>query len=307
MRLFEVENQLASRPIVYVDMDGVLADFFGEVARVHKVRHWKDIKGGDLAIVQSAGKKGFFAGLPKLKNADDLVRGVKSIAGQYSILSSPLQSNVEQSSEEKSDWLRKHYTGALQPQSMLFDHEKFRYAKQSDETPNILIDDYPVNIRLWNAHGGIGLLYDSKLGPKAVLAQLRDAMAHPEKYLNPVPKTEDIREGRDHLFTNLDVLKYVKDIHHRYRLDDPIRKVKAWRLDRLPTRFCSSPEHLHQDDPYRREIHLDMEHIDGISLKDIMTKPVVCDANGWVLDGNHRVTRAREMGLELIPILVPAV
>jgi 5'(3')-deoxyribonucleotidase len=305
MRLFELKNDLPSRPTVYVDMDGVLADFFGNIAKAHNVNHWKEIENKDVAIVQKAKESNFFASLPLLPNANRLIQGVKSLAGSYSILSSPLQANVEASSKEKGAWLQQHFRGAMQPAGIVFDHEKFKYAKQADGTPNILIDDYPVNIRLWNAHGGIGLTYKDR-DCATVLQQLRDVLENPMQYVIKTEKAPGINESLDHLFTAMDVLKYVKGIHKRYHLDDPITQVKAWRLERMPTSFCSSPEFYHQDDPYRRNIRLDMEHIDGIQLKDIMTKPIVCNAEGWVLDGNHRVTRARELGLNAIPVLVPA-
>ena len=67
-------------------------------------------------------------------------------------------SEVEQSSEEKTEWLQK-YLRKRQPQAIVFDHEKYKYAQQPNETPNILIDDYETNIRLWEANGGIGILY----------------------------------------------------------------------------------------------------------------------------------------------------
>ena len=303
MRLFELKNELPSRPIVYVDMDGVLADFFGEVARAHDAKHWKDVE--QKGIDQVMKKPGFFRDLPPLPNAMQLIDGVLRRAGQYGILSSPAQSNVEGSSAEKGEWLKHHLRGSRQPSEVLFDHEKFRYATQSDGTPNILIDDYPVNLRLWKAHGGIALEYRDSQCAK-VLQQLTDVLENPAQYVHPIEKNESMMEGMERLFTALDVLKYVKGIHKRYRLDDPIQTVKAWRLDHLPTSFCSTPEYYHQDDPYRRTIRLDLEHIDGITLRDIMTKPIVCDSDGWVLDGNHRVTRARELGLEHIPVLVPA-
>lgn len=305
MRLFELGNQLKSRPIVYVDMDGVLADFFGEIARAHGVATWKNIKDDEKSIIQAAKKPGFFSGLPKMDNADRLMHGVMKLAGAYSILSSPLQSRVEASSEEKADWMRQHYDGAMEPTAVLFDHEKFKYARQPDGTPNILIDDYPVNTRLWNSHGGVAITYDDDHVEQA-LHQLRAVIQDPMKYVQDSPTAESITESVDSLFTRWDVLRYVKGLHHKYRLDDPVTQVKAWRLEHVPTSFCSSPEYLHQDDPYRREIDLDMEHIDGITLRDIMTKPAVCNAEGWVLDGNHRITRARELGLDRIPVLLPA-
>lgn len=42
MKLFELESvEQKNPPIVYVDMDGVLADMFGQVAKHHGVSHWR--------------------------------------------------------------------------------------------------------------------------------------------------------------------------------------------------------------------------------------------------------------------------
>jgi len=73
----------------------------------------------------------------------------------------------------------------------------------------------------------------------------------------------------------------------------------------VPTHDLSSPEKYDQDDRYRRIIDLDWDHISHITRKDIKNKPVVADDQGWVLDGNHRVTAARAAGIKRIPALVP--
>jgi 5'(3')-deoxyribonucleotidase len=297
-------------------MDGVLADFFGEVAREHDVEYWREIHRKDLGIDQIAQKPGFFANLPPMPHAEQFMRGVVQISGKYSILSSPLMSDVEQSSEEKSEWLRR-YLRRRPPQAIVFDHEKYKYARQADGTPNILIDDYDTNIRLWETNGGIGILYkDSDY--RQVLHQLQRAL-HGE--LEPEPIVLAILEADDddladlmepdqqrpgELYTSRQVLSYVKGIHHEYHLEKPILKHKVWRLSRVPLSDLKTPEYVHQDDPYRRVIDINWDHVADINAWDLSHRPVVADENGWVLDGNHRVTAARARGLESIPAFVPA-
>ena len=155
MRSLEFESAHQSTPIVYVDMDGVLADFFGEVAKEHDVGYWREIHRKDLGIDQVAQASGFFEMLPILPNAGKLMKGILQLTNDtYSILSSPLMSNVEESSKEKTEWLKRHLKNH-QPRAIIFDHEKYKYACQPDGTPNILIDDWETNIRLWEANGGI--------------------------------------------------------------------------------------------------------------------------------------------------------
>ena len=88
---------------------------------------------------------------------------------------------------------------------------------------------------------------------------------------------------------------------------DPILKHKTWQLKLVNVEDLKTPEKYDQDDPYRRLINLDWNHIKNISRDDIESNPAVVDSNGWVLDGNHRVTAARAMGLATVPAYVPYV
>lgn len=310
MRSLDFQSRTKARPIVYIDMDGVLADFFGEVAKEHDVNYWREIHRKDLGIDQVAQEPGFFKMLPILPNAGKFMRGVLHLTNdQYSILSSPLLSNVEDSSQEKTEWLARHLKNH-QPRAIIFDHEKYKYAKQPDDTPNILIDDWDTNIRLWEANGGIGILYKDD-NYQEVLAKLKQALLgniKPEPMEMAVFEDDvlDITNPNDgKLYTSRQVLKYVNGIHNEYHMPKPILAHKAWVLKNVPVSDLKTPEYVHQDDPYRRVIDIDWDHVEQIHLSDIKRKPVVADADGWVLDGNHRVTAARARGLDAIPALVP--
>lgn len=304
MKFFELENKTKSRPIVYVDMDGVLADMFGEVARHHGVDNWRKAR-KKQKIDKIAKRTGFFRNLPPLPGAGKLINAVLKAVGKFSILSSPLMSNVDQSSEEKADWLQ-HHLRQKPPQSIIFDHQKEKYAVQSDGTPNILIDDWETNINLWRQRGGIGILYKND-EQERVFKELERALKGAStagKHEHDVPVLED---DSDDLYTSRDVLKYINKIHHEYSLDEPILKHKAWQLKNVPIRSLKDPEFYDQDDPYRRVIDLDWDHIDNISGHDIKTRPIVVDDSGWILDGNHRFTAARARGMTHIPAYVPKV
>lgn len=302
MKISEVKTLHESRPIVYLDMDGVLADMFGEVAKQEGAPHWRKARKIKDRIDQVAKNPGFFEELPPLPNAGKLVKGVVQQAGGFSILSSPLMSRVEQSSEEKADWINR-YLSKYPVESVLFDHRKEKYARQADGTPNILIDDWESNIKLWEANGGIGILYKDQ-DYESALKKLRYALAG-------VLPTEDVNEETldlsipKKLFTSQQVLTYIKDIHNDYQLDKPVLAYKTWMLTSIPLEQLKAPEFYDQDDPYRRVIDLDWDHIESIPLADIAKKPVVADADGWLLDGNHRFTAARAKGLKQIPAFVP--
>ena len=306
MRSLDFESKV--RPIVYVDMDNTLADFFGTVAREHDVDYWREIHRQDIGIDQLAKQPGFFEGSPPMPNAGNLMKGILRLTPKYSILSSPLMSDVEQSSEEKSEWLEK-YLVAHPPQAIVFDHEKYKYACQADGTPNILIDDWETNIRLWEAQGGIGILYrDDRY--KDALQKLNLALhgkVQPTKMEMAVFEDDvlDIERPEGKLFTSRQVLDYVHGIHNDYHMPKPILKHKTWVLRNVPISDLKTPEYVHQDDPYRRVIDIDWDHVKDISMSDIKNRPVVADSNGWVLDGNHRVTAARARSLDTIPAIVP--
>lgn len=314
MKFFEIANDLESRPIVYIDMDGVLADMWGEVARHHGVDHWRKAR-KKQKIDKIAKKPGFFLHLKPLPNAGRLIHNVLKMADSYSILSSPLLSTVEQSTREKAEWLENNLK-KNPPRSVLFDHEKFKFARQADGTPNILIDDLDTNIWLWEANGGIGILYKDADCNKA-LKQLQGALQGEFKCTYNVPlavlqkeNTQTADEGVDfnkHLWTNKEVLQYVQGIHDDYHLDTPILDHKIWELTSVPVKTLSTTEHNDQDDPYRRVIDLDWKHISKITRNNIQNNPIVIDSNRWILDGNHRVTAARAAGIKSVPAFIPKV
>lgn len=306
MRSHHLTNKLKSDPIVYVDMDGTLVDFFGEIASRHNVEYWREIHRNDMGIDQIARKPGFFKSLDPLPNAGRLIAGVLKIAGKYSILSSPLLSNVEDSSEEKTTWLQQHLKNH-QPAAIVYDHEKFKYAKQADGTPNILIDDYDTNINLWESNGGIGILYSDDEVDTA-LQKLKAAFHHGEERESDIAEdtVEDVDVRRNGgLYTSRQVLKYVTGIHHEYHMPKPILAHKIWILKNVLVSSIKTPEYIHQDDPYRRVIDIDWEHVASIKPEDVKNRPIVVDADRWVLDGNHRVTYARAHGIKIIPCLIP--
>lgn len=167
MRLFELEAKPAGHPIVYLDMDGVLADFFHEYAKLAGVpenergRHDYHLIPPNLrepVISQMVGTD-FFYRLPKFPDADRLVAMIIKLFGKYSICSSPLRGDHENSAAMKTAWIRENLNP--QPEQIVITPRKGKYAKQPDGTPNILIDDRGSNITEWEASGGIGIKYQA--------------------------------------------------------------------------------------------------------------------------------------------------
>ena len=143
---------------VYVDMDGVIADFFKALEIKYGVQHWKDIN-----IAQSISElKGtdFFGTIPKFETSDKLVSHIDKLTkGEWIILSSPLRYDNKNSAFWKRHWLDKHN---YNPSDAIFTGRKEKYAINRAYTKgNILIDDKPDNIQKWIDKGGIGILYQA--------------------------------------------------------------------------------------------------------------------------------------------------
>ena len=159
------ENMTDGKPIVYLDMDGVLADFFGGVEFLYGVEHWKELtndKTKDLKkkVIDRITGTDFFAVLPKFSTADALIDMVKKFTGgSFSINTSPLRGDHENSAKYKKIWIQNNIE---QPDDIIVTGRKESYAKdKASGTPNILIDDRPVNIQRWQGAGGYGILYQA--------------------------------------------------------------------------------------------------------------------------------------------------
>ena len=159
------EDMKDTTPTVYLDMDGVLADFFGGVEKMYGVEHWKQLtndKTKDLKkeVIDRITGTNFFATLPKFDSADSLIDMVKKFTGgNFSINTSPLRGDHENSGKHKKTWISNNIA---QPDEIIVTGRKESYAKdKASGTPNILIDDRPINIEKWQSAGGYGILYQA--------------------------------------------------------------------------------------------------------------------------------------------------
>ena len=85
-RANEDETKLSSASEIYVDMDGVLVDFFGPWTKMMGVDDWRQIKDVDAALQKIRDTKDFWINLKPTANADN-TSVIKEIKGEYNILS----------------------------------------------------------------------------------------------------------------------------------------------------------------------------------------------------------------------------
>jgi len=165
MKVMEAER---AKPQIFLDMDGVLADFFGELWTMYQETNTKEDAWEDLNRELSPAKQNklvqsienpidFFANLDVLEGGQILIDWLRKNNIPFSILSAPMKGNKKSDSiEGKTEWLKRHGLGSV---PATFTADKQDYA-MSNGVSNILIDDFGKNITAWKKQGGIGIKYD---------------------------------------------------------------------------------------------------------------------------------------------------
>jgi len=153
----------SAKPLVYLDMDGVLADFFGDWSKISGVSHYRDIGNVEQALQLVRDHPTFWIDLPLLPNARALVKTVIEKYGEYRICSTPLAGDGR-SKPGKIAWINKHFAD-MPPAEVVLTHNKAERA-QHNGVASILVDDFGSNIDKWKAAGGIGIKYEDSAFPK---------------------------------------------------------------------------------------------------------------------------------------------
>jgi len=233
MRAKEITSK--GKPQVYLDLDGVVADFFDKYAELaiihlimekyskseqeafaiyHKaeerwqkefgIRSYRDIPPakGDPVLNMMIGTE-FFNKLPKFSTADTLVSYLVDTFGEYTVLSSPLRGDYENSEKWKKEWVARELNPP--PKAVIIEHRKEKYAKQADGTPNVLIDDRGNNITKWEARGGIGVKYQADengldtvyKGVERAFKIIKGEEEHVPQVLKSIDRTQTIATGDD--------------------------------------------------------------------------------------------------------------
>ena len=144
---------------LFLDMDGVIADFFTLFAEENKASHWKSINCKESAL-QNIRRTDFFNRIKPFPISNDLVQFAKNV-GDWGICSSPLKNDFGNSAYWKRVWLERHdYMPSVE--KCIFTRVKHKYAIHPITLqPNILVDDKPENIEDWTNAGGIGVKFQA--------------------------------------------------------------------------------------------------------------------------------------------------
>ena len=184
MKIAEVANT-QSMPHLYLDMDGVQADFFGAWADKHNVSHWKAIQNKENEIEELAHSTpeevyNFFRNLRPLPGGMEIIGWAQENNIPYTVLSAPLRGPYADASKQaKKDWLDEFHPGSSG--NAIFTSAKFKYAV-TNGVPNVLVDDFGPYIQKWTAAGGIPVKHEDETEVSTAAA---DTIARLEKIYRP--------------------------------------------------------------------------------------------------------------------------
>ena len=145
---------------IYIDMDGVVADFDTFVSNLlGRPIGWNDSKQDltDEEWVKLASVDSLYYQLPMMPDATKLIAYVKSLSTKFHIgflTAIPRRTTIPSAQADKLAWIKKYFPG------MRMDIGPYSHDKQKWCTPgDILIDDRPSNIEQWTAAGGIAIFH----------------------------------------------------------------------------------------------------------------------------------------------------
>jgi hypothetical protein len=184
MRISELFEEVESKPEqkmphLYLDMDGVQADFFGAWAQKHGVSSYKEIprREEDIEVLANSSAENvyqFFKDLKPLTGGMRIVMWLKDNKIPYTVLSAPLRGPFSSASvKAKKDWLDEFNPGTSS--DAIFTSAKFKYAMQDGE-PNVLVDDYGKYLDAWSGAGGIAVKHEDS-GVASTIQQLEKIYA----------------------------------------------------------------------------------------------------------------------------------
>jgi len=307
-------DDIASASEIYVDMDGVLADFFGDWKKLIG-KDWRTIKDIGPALQKIRDTEDFWLNLPMTSNAKNLLNLIKDVKGNYKILSSPLPDDPN-SEPHKREWIKKNLS-FFPPQDVIITFDKAKFAKQQDGTPNILIDDYGVNIQKWEAAGGVGFKHkDHKFERTA---------KNIKQHMSEDMSKKDIKKAHKKADKMLDSPKAKKSIAKWakekgidpkgavYAIAMNQQKKESYTRDQLPqikNENLANIKHTKKVISVKDIIPVQEERINYNLQKQVKRlangkyNPIVVDCNNKIINGHHRYDALLMLGIKEAEVAV---
>mgnify|MGYP003393669601 FL=1 len=148
------------KPIIYLDMDGVLADFEGKAREIFGDEWKKEIDRPNWGSFQQY--PNWFSMLDPMPDAIELYKGCVEIVGDKNqvkcLTALPHRGIISNATEDKIMWARKHISPNLRVHFGPFARDKQHHVQHEHD---VLIDDMYLNIKQWRAMGGVGIHHTS--------------------------------------------------------------------------------------------------------------------------------------------------
>lgn len=164
MKVLEVLSS-QKMPHLFLDMDGVQADFFGAWSKRSGVDHWKAISNKEAEIEELAHSSAqqvydFFFDLEPLAGGIKVISWLRRNNIPYTVLSAPLRGPFKDASvKAKKDWLDKYHPGSSS--NAIFTDQKYKHAMDGGR-PNVLVDDFGKYLSAWSNAGGIAVKHEDQ-------------------------------------------------------------------------------------------------------------------------------------------------
>lgn len=178
-------TKLEKIPHLYLDMDGVQADFFGAWADKHGVSHWKaiDNKENEIELLANSTPEqvyNFFRNLRPLPGGMKIIKWLRDNNIPYTVLSAPLRGPYAESSKQaKQDWLDEFHPGSSS--DAIFTSRKQQYAI-TDGVVNVLVDDFGPYCQKFSDAGGMVVKHEDEA---EVPTAANDTIAQLEQIYSP--------------------------------------------------------------------------------------------------------------------------
>jgi hypothetical protein len=165
MRITDITKENSEMPHLFLDMDGVQADFFGAWAKKHGVPTYKEIPRREEDIEELAHSNAkrvydFFKNLAPLQGGMRIIRWLHDNKIPFTVLSAPLRGPYASASVQgKKDWLDQYNPGTSQ--NAIFTSAKYKHVNDGG-TVNVLVDDFGKYLNDWTNAGGIAVKHEDE-------------------------------------------------------------------------------------------------------------------------------------------------